>query len=173
MQATEQTEFQGHVARLFAGFGIPATEERQAAFWTAFMGLSLLEFSRMVDHALSENGLKGEPDVPAMWALRASMKAAAADGGRDGAGVDRDQFRVEAGQLDVYDLRVPAQGGRALHRRHQYGRAPAEVSRGGPDWIDGMKAEDVLPTLPECMTAFGNAMKQVADVVDSRELVDG
>jgi hypothetical protein len=173
MQITEQTEFQGHVARLCAGLGVPPTEERQAAFWTAFKVLSLLEFSRMVDQALSENGLKGKPDVPAMWALRASMKARPVPGQPPPPATIEPSFGVKL--VDsmfmtyVYQRKFVEQfkGDINMAARRQKCRELA-------GWIDGMKAEDMLPTLPECMTAFGNAMKSVADVlVESRELVDG
>lgn len=162
MQTTEQTEFEGHVARLFAGYGVPATEDRHASFWTAFKVLSLLEFSRMVDHALSEQGLlKEKPSVPAMWGVRAAMKArpqvftAGFGAPRPPEPEQTFGLRLIDQMLFAYIMRRRVQeqfkGGMHLTVRRRECLAAAR-------WIDDMKAEDMLPSLGDCKLAFDNAM---------------
>jgi hypothetical protein len=165
--STEQPEFQGHVARLFAGFGIPATDERQAAFWTAFKILSLLEFSRMVDQALSENGLKEKPNVPVMWGVRAGMKSRAASVYHEGASTP-----VAVAPEPSFGMRlVSTMFMTYMHRRRVLEQFKGDINmlarrrkcREIADWIDGCRAESMLPTLDECMAAFANGMKHVQD----------
>jgi hypothetical protein len=82
MLSTDREEFTRAMQRLAAGFGVPATPEREGAYWEAFARLSMAQFSRLVDHVLSEDyaaELEGKrpsvPTVPQLWRVHRQLRA--------------------------------------------------------------------------------------------------
>lgn len=69
MQSTDRTEFEAQLAALCAGFNVPATKERQEAYWTGLSKMSLPQFVRTVEHALGEEGPEKFPTTGFMWKL--------------------------------------------------------------------------------------------------------
>jgi hypothetical protein len=77
MLSTDRAEFESQLAKLCAGLNVPATSDRIEAYWTGLSKMSLLQFVRCIDHALSEDGPEKFPTVPGMWKiLRASKQNA-------------------------------------------------------------------------------------------------
>lgn len=78
MLSTDRKEFEAQVATYCAGCNVPATAERQEAFWIGLSKMSLIEFSRCVEFALSEEGPEKPPLVPkAIWRLHREIQAKA------------------------------------------------------------------------------------------------
>lgn len=75
MLSTDREDFEAQVATLCAGFNIPATPERQEAFWIGMAKMSLIEFSRCVEFALSEEGPDKFPSTKAIWRLHRDIKS--------------------------------------------------------------------------------------------------
>lgn len=75
MLSTDRDEFETQVATLCAGFNIPATPERQEAFWIGMAKMSLIEFTRCVEFALSEEGPDKFPSTKAVWRLHRDLKS--------------------------------------------------------------------------------------------------
>jgi hypothetical protein len=77
MLSTDRKEFEAQVAMLCAGFGISATPERQQAFWTGMAKMSLIEFGRCVEFALSEEGPDKLPTTKGVWRIHREIKSSA------------------------------------------------------------------------------------------------
>jgi hypothetical protein len=74
MQTSDRPEFDAQLARLCAAYNVPATPERLDGYWTAFRNLSLLEFARIIEAALGEQGPERMPTVPALWGIRKALR---------------------------------------------------------------------------------------------------
>jgi hypothetical protein len=77
MLSTDRTEFEAQVGTLCAAFNVPATRERQDAFWTGMAKMSLIEFVRGVEFAVGEEGPEKFPTTKAFWKLHREIKAKA------------------------------------------------------------------------------------------------
>jgi len=75
MLSTDRTEFETQVGTLCGGFNVPATRERQDAFWTGLAKMTLVEFVRCVEFALSEEGPDKFPTTKAVWKLHREIKS--------------------------------------------------------------------------------------------------
>jgi len=70
-------EFDKSLAVLCAGFNVPCTEDRRAAYGKAFRKLPPTGWERLVDYTLSESGPDKMPRVSELWQLRKEMRASA------------------------------------------------------------------------------------------------
>lgn len=77
MLSTDRSEFEAQVGTLCAGFNVPATRERQDAFWTGLAKMSLVEFVRCVEFALGEDGPDKFPTTKSLWKLHREIKSQA------------------------------------------------------------------------------------------------
>lgn len=68
-------EFTRQASVLFAGFNVPATQERIEAYWRGLQRMDLLVFTRVVEYALGGNGVEKLPTAPQLWSLQKSMRA--------------------------------------------------------------------------------------------------
>jgi hypothetical protein len=75
MQSSDRHEFDGQMARLCAGYNVPAKQPTLDAYWIAFNKLSLLEFSRMVDQAFTEGASERMPTIAGLWQMRNRLRA--------------------------------------------------------------------------------------------------
>lgn len=73
MLSTDRAEFESQLGKLCAGLNVPMTTERIEAYWTGLAKMSLLQFVRVIDHALGEDGPDKFPTVPGIWKI---LKAA-------------------------------------------------------------------------------------------------
>jgi hypothetical protein len=77
MLSTDQPEFWEQLATLCAGFNIPVTTERKEAYWTGLRKMNLVQFVRVVEYALSEDGPDKFPTTKAIWNLHKAARAQA------------------------------------------------------------------------------------------------
>jgi hypothetical protein len=77
MQVSQRAEFEILLEKLYAGFNMPISEARKAAYWDGLAKMSLGQFSSVVDIALGENGPERIPPVPALWKILKSAKQVA------------------------------------------------------------------------------------------------
>lgn len=76
MQSSERTEFDEQLGILCAGFNVPITPHRREAYWKSLAKMSLAQFARCVDYAVSDDW-RGE-DVPSthqIWGIHRSFRA--------------------------------------------------------------------------------------------------
>jgi len=86
----DRGEFERQVSILCAGFGGPVGD-RAEAYWKAFAKFELIEFTRLVEHALQEGEFERVPTPAQLRQLRKRARlqsARAAPGGRNAALVE-------------------------------------------------------------------------------------
>lgn len=81
----ELDEFDKALGVLCAGFNVPCTEERRAAYRKAFGQFEGLAWERLIGHCLSERGPERMPSVSQLWGIRAEMRARAPTQPKDSA----------------------------------------------------------------------------------------
>lgn len=69
MLSTDRVEFESQLGALCAGFNVPATKDRQEAYWTGLSKMTLLQFVRCVEGALGQDGPEKFPTVNALWQI--------------------------------------------------------------------------------------------------------
>ena len=75
MQSADREQFNTQVRTLMGGHEVFPSPDKIEAYWTAFgTKLSLIQFTRIIDHALSEDGPEDMPTVPQMWALYRDLR---------------------------------------------------------------------------------------------------
>lgn len=74
MQAADRAAFEEQVKQLLAGFDRKPTPERIEAYWRGLSRMPLGGFSRVVDHALSEQGPDEIPTPRQCWNLYRGMR---------------------------------------------------------------------------------------------------
>lgn len=79
MLSTDRAEFEAQLEKLCAGLNVPKTDARVEAYWTGLSKMSLLQFVRCIDHALSEEGPEKFPTVPAMWKILRTFRQSAVE----------------------------------------------------------------------------------------------
>jgi hypothetical protein len=75
VQTADRPEFEAQVARLCAGYGQPVTKHREAAYWSGLAKMSLAQFSRCIDFALSDAGPDELPAVKGIWKIHRGFRA--------------------------------------------------------------------------------------------------
>ena len=78
MLSTDRTEFEIQLDRLCSGFNVPMSEARKEAYWTGLAKMSLSQFSRSIDHALSEDGPDKIPTTGQIWRIHKQARASGA-----------------------------------------------------------------------------------------------
>lgn len=82
MQVADREQFDEHLAILCAGFNVPVTGHRKHAYFAGLAKMSLAQFARVVEYAVSEDGPEDVPTTKAIWKIhrqlrRPSVQAAA------------------------------------------------------------------------------------------------
>lgn len=75
MQESDFDRFDRALKRLCAGFDTPPTDARRDAYWRSFRKLTILEFSGLVDMALTESSFTSMPTVGVLWDLHRKLHA--------------------------------------------------------------------------------------------------
>lgn len=75
MLRTDRDDFEAQLAQLCAGFNVPLTGERVAAYWLGMQRMDLPLFARVVEYALGEHGPEKIPTVPQLWNLKRQMRS--------------------------------------------------------------------------------------------------
>lgn len=76
MQVAERNEFEEQLAILCAGFNVPATAHRRHAYFTGLAKMSLAQFTRCVEHALTEEGPEDLPTAKGIWRIHRDIRRA-------------------------------------------------------------------------------------------------
>lgn len=75
MQSSERTEFEEQLGILCAGFNVPVTPHRREAYWKGLAKMSLAQFARCVDHAVSDDWADAEvPTTKQIWGMHRSFR---------------------------------------------------------------------------------------------------
>lgn len=74
MQTADRPDFVAQLKALCAGYNIPCKPETEDAFWRGLSRMPVSSFARVVDHALSEDGPEGFPNVRKVWALHRQLR---------------------------------------------------------------------------------------------------
>jgi hypothetical protein len=77
VNSNQRTEFKELLEKLYAGFNMPISEARIAAYWEGLSKMSLGNFALSVEYALGENGPERIPAVPAIWKISKGLRASA------------------------------------------------------------------------------------------------
>lgn len=104
MLSTDRQEFETQCATLCAGFNVPPTKERIEAFWIGLKNMSLLQFVRVVEHALSEDGPDKFPTPKGMWALHRAAKSHPANADQPARPSDPDHLLYFANRMFLRHL---------------------------------------------------------------------
>lgn len=75
MNSAQRTEFRDLLEKLYAGFNMPISEARHAAYWEGLAKMSLGQFAAAVEYALGEHGPERIPAAPALWKLAQAARA--------------------------------------------------------------------------------------------------
>jgi hypothetical protein len=75
---SERAAFEDQIRQLFAGYNVPATQERIEAYWRGLQRMQLATVTRVVDHALGEDGPERLPTAPQLWGLYRDLRASSA-----------------------------------------------------------------------------------------------
>lgn len=73
MLSTDRKDFEALLVPLCAGFNVPLAD-RPDAYWRGLQKMSLIEFSRVVDHALGEDGPDKIPTTKQCWSIRNQLR---------------------------------------------------------------------------------------------------
>ena len=164
MNTEDQGEFDAQLEALCAGHDKPCTEARRTAFWKGLSKMSLIQFGRVVEHCLSEDGPEKMPTVPGIWVLwRQIRDRGRAHAPQKASGPDPD---ISAGMQAVNQLFIRYLGRRRLTegfkgdlnmaaRREECIR----LSR----WVDAMIMDGMRPDPDDIEVRFDAAMLIVRD----------
>ena len=78
MNNSERPAFEEQIRQLFAGFNVPAMPDRIEAYWRGLQRMQLSAVTRVVDHALGEDGPEKLPTAPQLWGLYRDLRASGA-----------------------------------------------------------------------------------------------
>ena len=102
----ERAEFITHLGMLCAGFNVPLTEDRIAAYWSGLTKMNLLAFVRIVEHALGPDGPEKFPNISQVWVIyRQLRKRAKAPAPTEEPGPVLDHFACFANRVLMVFLR--------------------------------------------------------------------
>jgi hypothetical protein len=74
MLSTDRQDYETAMAQLCAGYDKPIGE-RMEAYWKGLGKMGLVEFQRIVEFCLSEEGPEKLPNCSALWAIRKRLKS--------------------------------------------------------------------------------------------------
>lgn len=74
MYSTDREQFDVQLSLLCQGYGF-WVGERSEAYWKGLSKMSMIEFARCVEHALSETGPEKIPNVHGIWKIRNELRA--------------------------------------------------------------------------------------------------
>lgn len=100
MQTTDRDGFEQLVAKLCAGYEKPVTKHRTDAYWSGLAKMSLAQFERCVDRALSDDGPAELPGAKGIWKIHRELRGYASAAARPSAPIDgRDHLEWWANRL--------------------------------------------------------------------------
>lgn len=170
MNIQDRAEYDTLFEQLCAAMGAVPTDARRNGYWKGLAQMSIIQFGRVVEYCLSEQGPSKMPNAPGMWIIWRSIQAQSR---RGPAGMPEEPRAPD----QSFGLRLVNQMFMAyLHQRRVVDRFAGDIRMAErrrvclelADWIDGSKAEDMLPTLEECKAAFAGSMGRLKDQPEAR-----
>jgi len=76
MQTADREEYEAQLGKLCAGYNLPVTTHRKDAYWSGLAKMSLAQFARCVDDALSDDGPEEMPTVKGVWKIHRELRSA-------------------------------------------------------------------------------------------------
>ena len=147
---------------LCAGFNVPVSV-RPDAYWKGMAKMSIIEFARCIEYALSEDGPEKIPNTKELWNIRTKLKT-------------ESRKRAAPPPAATIDHSWGMRLVNGMFMRYLYRRRFLESFKGDLDvparrqacltlgsYLQGLKDEDLTPTLAECETMFAKAMAGVQD----------
>jgi hypothetical protein len=172
MQSNERTEFDGLMDQFCAGMGVPSYDVRKEAFWKGLQKMSLIQFGRVVEHCLSEEGPDKIPNVPGIWKLWRSLAAAART---------RSMPLPQPPEEQSEGLKLVS----GMFLKYLNRRRVLEGFKGNIDvpkrraaclsmvpWLDQAIAEDLRPSREELQRMFDAEMTKIPDLSSTIEWLE-
>jgi hypothetical protein len=163
MISSEQTEFNTLFDQVCAGLGAIPSDARRAAYWKGLSKMSLIQFSRVVDFCLSDEGPDKFPTVPGVWKLWRVIAAAARSRSMPPPPPPEELSKglqhVNGMFLKYLLRRRVAEGFKG--DINMPGRRAACLDLGA--WLDRLIREDLAPNREELQSVFDKAMVAVKD----------
>jgi hypothetical protein len=75
VQAIDRDQFEEQLGVLCAGFNLPVTPHRRDAYWRGLGKMSLAQFARCVDLAVSEDGPDDMPTPKSIWRIHRALRS--------------------------------------------------------------------------------------------------
>lgn len=167
MQSDDRKEFDAMMDQLCVGLGAVSYDVRKEAYWIGLQKMSLIQFGRVVEFCISEQGPEKVPSVPAVWKLWRDINAKA-----------RAQAAPPAAPRvdDSPGLRrINGMFLQFVKRRRLSGNFKGDIDvaarrRACLDlaaWLDRAFVEDLVPDAAELQTMFDKAMAAIPDAPDA------
>ena len=163
MLTTDRSDYDKLFDSWCVGLGAIPTEARREAYWKGLSKMSVIQFSRVVDHCLSEDGPEKMPTVPGVWKLWRSIAAAA-------------RSRSMPPPPPPEELSKGLQHVNGMFLKYLLRRRVAEGFKGDINmpgrratcldlgaWLDRLIREDLAPNREELQSVFDKAMAAVKD----------
>jgi hypothetical protein len=164
MNSSDRSEFDEQMALLCAGYNVPVSV-RPDAYWKGMAKMSILEFARCVEYALSEDGPDKIPNTKDLWNIRRQLRRTATAppprAAEPEAEIPMGLQLVNGRFLKYLELRRLKQGFRG--DLNVAGRRAACIELG--KWVQGLIDEGMKPELGELQQAFDAAMAKIPDGV--------
>jgi hypothetical protein len=80
MQSTDREEFNALLRKFMGGYDAFPNPDKIEAYWTGLQKMTLSQLSRIIDHALSEEGPDKLPNVHGVWDLHRDMRRTGSNG---------------------------------------------------------------------------------------------
>ena len=80
MQVTDRDEFNALLRKFMGGYDAFPNPDKIEAYWTGLQKMTMPQLSRIIDHALSEEGPDKLPNVHGVWDLHRDMRRTGANG---------------------------------------------------------------------------------------------
>lgn len=147
-----------------AGMGVIATDARREGYWKGLAKMSLIQFTRVVEHCLSEEGPDKFPTVPAIWKLWRAISAKARQGSMPPPRAPEPQSQ---GLRLINGLFLKYLARRRLAQEFKGDisiRARRTICLDLAQWLDGAIAEQMAPSDSELATIFDKAMDRIPDL---------
>lgn len=74
MQTSEMADFEEQLGILCAGFNVPSTAHRKQAYFAGLAKMSIVQFVRCVEHAVSEDGPEDLPTPKGIWRIHREFR---------------------------------------------------------------------------------------------------
>jgi hypothetical protein len=172
MLTANRSEFDTQMGKLAVGFNAKRTPDLTTAYWEAFASLSIIQFARIVEHALSqEYGMRVDPKYPAiptvpqLWHIHSTLKARQPAPARAVSPASQDSLALFANRMLLIHLQtrggLGSADGKPCAELLACLAARAELVREFTDYIAG---GDELATPREYLRRWVRALQPIGSI---------